>query len=276
MNWWDCLNKPHGSRPRCVALMDGPPQVVADRLMAVVNLPGLVISTSDLWMPRGKPYPLEDGSWHNRPAAEARLDNPNPLVPLQVQADLKNWWLFHTDRGNTPNWDIAATAHLDAEPCLLLVEAKAHVEELTAHGGNKLSSLNLENRQQIIQCLQEANADLARETGLRWQLSWDSCYQMSNRFAWAWKLTQLGYHVVLVYLGFLSAEEMVTTNTILHDTAHWEKVVHQYCQPMFPTSVWGQRWPMGEKSLTPLIRTTHQSFHDKPNKMTCPPKSGPP
>jgi hypothetical protein len=41
-----------------------------------------------------------------------------------------------------------------------------------------------------------------------WTLSRDSHYQLTNRFAWAWKLASMGVPVVLGYLGFQGAAEM--------------------------------------------------------------------
>lgn len=43
---------------------------------------------------------------------------------------------------------------------------------------------------------------------LPWAISRDSRYQKSNRFAWACKLAGLGLPVVLMYLGFVRADEM--------------------------------------------------------------------
>ena len=57
-------------------------------------------------------------------------------------------------------------------------------------------------------CIKEANAALADQTELDWALSHERRYQMANRIAWSRKLTELGYPVILVYLGFLRAEEM--------------------------------------------------------------------
>ena len=50
---------------------------------------------------------------------------------------------------------------------------------------------------------------------------------MANRFAWSWKLTELGYPVILVYLGFLRAEEMQKggEQEPFDNHAHWECLV---------------------------------------------------
>ena len=55
--------------------------------------------------------------------------------------------------------------------------------------------------------MSEANQAL-NQTLPGWALSSKRHYQLSNRFAWAWKLADLRLPVVLVYLGFLKANEM--------------------------------------------------------------------
>jgi hypothetical protein len=56
--------------------------------------------------------------------------------------------------------------------------------------------------------IQEAGFALSKQTGFTWALSRDWCYQMSNRFAWAWKLAEFGKPVILIYRGFLAYDEM--------------------------------------------------------------------
>ena len=45
---------------------------------------------------------------------------------------------------------------------------------------------------------------------------------MSNRFAWAWKLTELGIPVILVYPGLLNTEEMLDQGIPLNKHRSWE------------------------------------------------------
>ena len=56
---------------------------------------------------------------------------------------------------------------------------------------------------------------------------------MSNRFAWAWKLTDLGIPIVLVYLGFLGATEMKDNGQPLADAGAWESIVKRHSQVLF-------------------------------------------
>ena len=65
-----------------------------------------------------------------------------------------------------------------------------------------------DNHIQVGAAIALANEGLAKDTELNWSLSRDLCYQMSNRFAQAWKLTSLGKPVILIYLGFIGCEEM--------------------------------------------------------------------
>ena len=116
------------------------------------------------------------------------------------------WWLAVQSGGSkTPTWDIVSTCAVDGHKGLLLVEAKAHNQELKVKDRVKGSR---PNRERIAECIREANSGLSTLTEFGWALSHEHRYQMANRFVWSWKLTELGYPVVLIYLGFLGAEEM--------------------------------------------------------------------
>ena len=78
---------------------------------------------------------------------------------------------------------------------------------------------------------------------------------MSNRFAWSWKLTELGVPVILVYLGFLNANEMVDRGKPFRNHDDWESLVKAQSTPLFPASVWGQRWQANGQLLVPLIKS---------------------
>jgi hypothetical protein len=78
---------------------------------------------------------------------------------------------------------------------------------------------------------------------------------MSNRFAWAWKLADLGIPVILVYLGFLNAREMSDKGKPFVDHADWECAVKRHSQPLFIPEVWAHRLAIGEVPFVPLIRS---------------------
>ena len=69
MSWFRQLDNHRGSQPRCVLMVEGNREEVASRLTRMVNLPDVVVSLSDRWMPYGKPV-RRNGSWDKTPARE--------------------------------------------------------------------------------------------------------------------------------------------------------------------------------------------------------------
>jgi hypothetical protein len=246
-----------GSRPRCLLLTHGSPSVVATRLTTLVA-PFANVAPSDCWMPQG----LED-------TAEATLPEAERLLPPDVRSELKRWWLVAASNNTrTPNWDIASTCTIEGKSGIVLIEAKAHDQELIKEEtGRKnikapLSGDARRNLMRIDWAIRDASAALAEETRLTWALSRDWNYQMSNRFAWAWKLTDLRIPVVLVYLGLLNANEMKDKGQPLADGAHWQNLVKRHSQVLFPTTVWDQRWMCGGQAFIPLIRWLEMPLSD--------------
>ena len=137
---------------------------------------------------------------------------------------------------------------------MLLVEAKAHNKELKAKDKATAGPRNFSH---IGNCMERANISLANQTKLGWALSHEHHYQMSNRFAWAWKLTELGYPVILVYLGFLKAEEMQKGKDQhpLNNHAEWESLVKSHSRPLFPDAVWDSEWSVNGQPFVPRIRS---------------------
>ena len=79
---------------------------------------------------------------------------------------------------------------------------------------------------------------------------------MSNRFAWSWKLAQQGYPVMLVYLGFLNANEMKHkkgTHDVFRDHADWTRRVKEHSRPLFPEEVWDNGWNLCGQLFAPRI-----------------------
>ncbi len=264
MAWWEQLGKDkRGSRPRCVLLMDGDKKEVANRLNRLVGLPDeVVIAANDRWMPYGKPVQKEDGSWDTTPAKEARLHNPTDLLAPNISKRLKNWWLA-VPKGATPNWDIASTCCIRGKPGLLLVEAKAHGCELDSSGKSLKKNApedTLKNHEQIGCAIAEAAAGLRSATGRSWKISRDKHYQLSNRFAWSWKLASLGIPVVLLYLGFLEAKDMADDGPLFRSVEEWERVLKDHCQSAIDNTCWEKWMHVNGVPLLPLIRVFDQPF----------------
>jgi hypothetical protein len=204
------------------------------------------VSSEDKWMPQG----FAD-------IEEAQLHNATRLLPKDVCSDLQSWWM--AVRATTPNWDIASTCTIGDKKGLLLVEAKAHDEELIGEEvGKRLdksaSDGTLKNHAHIENAIDQANTALnAVVPG--WNLSCDSHYQMSNRFAWSWKLTELGFPVILVYLGFKYAAEMSDRGNPFIDHMDWKNLVIAHSKPLFPPHIWDNKWILHGQAFIPLIRS---------------------
>lgn len=234
-----------GSRVRCLLLTEGPRVAVAQRLSALAAPFARVDADQRRWMPCGLAAP-----------AEAQLGQVPEMLSPEQGAQLTNWWLAVRRGANTPHWDLAATALVDGRAGLLLVEAKAHANEL--HQGGKLleavpTANSQRNHARITACLQEASAAL-NQICPGWHLTSASHYQLANRFAWAWKLAALGIPVVLIYLGFLAANEMPGDGAPFADAPAWETTLRQHSQGHVPDGVWNTRLMVGDVPLSACIR----------------------
>ena len=237
--------------------MDGCREDVAERLTKLVCIPGVSVSPNDTWMPYGKP-----SSSDRKPVEEARLDTADKLLSPKVRQKLASWWLAKPKSANTPNWDIASTCTIRGKKGLLLVEAKAHANELSESGKSQPTSPNSQkNHEQICRAIDEANHALRSATSCRgWNLSRDSHYQLSNRFAWSWKLASLGVPVVLLYLGFLNAGDMCDQGCIFPSLADWERTLKNHSEGVVPEACWGKWLDISGTPMIPIIRVFDQPF----------------
>ena len=163
---------------------------------------------------------------------------------------LKDWWLAERAAiASTPHWDIASQCTIDGDNGLLLIEAKAHLSELKVD--DACGSLHKNNCHQIKRAIAEANDDF-NTLFHGWHLSNEHHYQLSNRFAWSWKIACLGIPVVLVYLGFLKADEMQDPFTTERS---WEQAIRGYGKGVVPDSVWNSKMMINHTPLYVLIRS---------------------
>jgi hypothetical protein len=215
-----------GSRARCILLTNGSDEEVACRLSGLAKPFATIDADRDRWMPRGFADP-----------AEAKLGEALSLLSSERCEAITCWWLAVREHANTPNWDIAATATIDGTKGLLLVEAKAHTAEIKADG--KANKGRTENHRRIGAACLEASTEL-NSILPGWSLSLERNYQLCNRFAWAWKLASLGVPVVLVYLGFLRAQEMRDQGLPLADGDQWEHLVREHSKGVVPPKIWDE------------------------------------
>ncbi len=241
-----------GSKPRCHWMTHGPANQVAAALSALAA-PWATVLPTDRWMPEG----FDD-------CEEAQLHRAPRLLDPAICRQLGEWWL-PADRqdARTPNFDIASTCTIEGRPGLLLVEAKAHAEELRKEAaGRKVADDATDDRkashETIKAAIDAARVGLGAATGLTWGISRDSHYQMSNRFAWSWKLAERGIPVVLVYLGLLHATEMADRGATFAQPDEWTELVLDHSRDLFPPEVWGRRWLVNRVPFIPMIRALEQ------------------
>lgn len=237
-----------GSKPRCHLLTHGSPEKVAAQLTSLIE-PWGKVDITDRWMPQGFMH-----------ITEAQLGRGDNMLDAARGKALVNWWLAVPKGARVPNWDIASTCTIEGKPGLLLIEAKAHDEELNYEKAGKRRGHNesrgqRQNREQIHNRMQESSTGFTNSTQLEWALSIEHHYQMSNRFAWAWKLTELGIPVVLVYLGFLNATEMSDRGVPFSNHEAWAQIVMSHSGPLFPNEVWNHRWKLNGNTFIPLIKS---------------------
>jgi hypothetical protein len=139
-------------------------------------------------------------------------------------------------------------------PALALVEAKAHENELDSYGkrtGNAPSVESQANHVQIGRAIEEARVALDRQaSGV--SISRDTCYQISNRVAHAWKIASLGLPVVLMYLGFTGDDDV---GRGFKDADHWDAAIRSHMRSVLPDA-FADRWlPCGRQPMYMMIRS---------------------
>ncbi|MCZ7637668.1 MAG: hypothetical protein M5U12_17505 [Verrucomicrobia bacterium] len=87
---------------------------------------------------------------------------------------------------------------------------------------------------------------------------------MSNRFAWSCKLADLGFPVILVYLGFLDAHEMGDRGKRFATHNEWGAARAGPQRPLFPGEVWDREWSLHGQPFIPIIRSLRLSLSANP------------
>jgi hypothetical protein len=240
----------YGSRMRCLLLTHQPDHVVAKRLTDLVQPFAVVDPDKDHWAPAGftRPDELELG------AAEDFLTGPQRQL-------LVDWWLDVSRRARTPTWDVVSTCTVGDRRGLVLVEAKAHVAEMSPDGKPVPKTENgLRNHARVAEAVSESSNGLNAVTS-GFSLSIDSHYQLCNRFAWSWKLASMGIPVVLVYLGFLNTEDMAHRGREIFDSASaWDHAVHNYADGIVPSNAWERSLDVEGTPVIPLIRSMDMNW----------------
>ena len=234
-----------GSRRCCLSITDGTPEAVAARLTDLIQPFAVVQSSNLVYFPKGFGGPQE-----------AKLGETEGLLSDEQREAVTTWWLAVREhngyRANTPNWDVASSCTIEGRRGLVLIEAKAHSNELHSDGKPKKS--NEDNDARIRSAIAEAN-DALNAVFPGWNLSAASHYQLCNRFAWAWKVASLGVPVILIYLGFLNVEEMRKQGQLFKSDSDWSNAVYQHSKDVVPRAAWRRVLEVNGTRLFPLIRS---------------------
>ena len=227
-----------GSRLRCLLATHRSRGDVAQFLSALAGPVASVMDTEH-WFPDGFLKP-----------DEPKLGETVGLLDEPQRKLVTDWWLAKPGRANTPNWDLGCKTIIDGRHGLMLVEAKAHEKELKTT--DDVSDAVADNALSIASALLEATTAW---NGILpgFSLTANSHYQLSNRFAFAWKLAAMKIPVVLVYLGFLDADEM--SGHVLRDHAQWRQCVVDRSKGVIPTEAWDRTFDIDGTPLTVLIRS---------------------
>ncbi len=241
-----------GSKARCHLLTHGSVDAVAERLTTLIAPYGIV-TTDDRWMPRGFIH-----------TEEAQFGKVDTILDRKTGEALADWWLANS-RGRMPHWDIASSCIVEGRHGIVLIEAKSYDKELVKEeAGRKkppmLTAEAVENQGRVAACIKEANRILKRDTGAAWKLSPEHHYEMSMRFAWACKMAELGLPVILVYLGFLNATEMVDKGLPFASEKSWEDQVKAHSRAILPEGAWGTKHTVAGQPFIPLIKTYEQQL----------------
>lgn len=186
---------------------------------------------------------------------EYRFSDKNGLVDSALRRKLIKWWLDIDKETNRqiPNWDFACDAIINGKKGLMLVEAKSYREELIHH--DPWTVVSEHSKHAISTAIMEANDDL-NKIHKGFNLNWVSHYQLSNRFAWSWKLASEGIPVVLIYMGFLNCEEMTAEGrSILRTKEDWSKLFRDDLNHVIPYSIWNKPIKVGIASFFPILAT---------------------
>ncbi len=205
-----------GSRRKMLELIST--SNLAANLDKLLNDPNVVFADNEKFMPLSKSQPKE-----------AELKDFLKKTEWPDLADkIRDWWLAVVKPSTrTPNWDFISTCTINGQKGLLLVEAKAHWNEVKEN--DKCGSTNKENRSKIDGAISQAGGEINKAIApYMISISKDKCYQLSNRVAHAWWLANHGVPVVLLYLGFLNCEEMKANGKLFEEPSNWQKCFENY------------------------------------------------
>lgn len=203
-----------------------------DALNSLIAEASASIQPTDHWQPSGRMVLDKRREWEIPVFCGKHCGD---LANLDV---LKDWWLPPQADGRTrkgATWDLLSTCTIEGKKGILLVEAKAHEDELDDSGKPLSRTASVQsklNHEHVRRNLREVSDRLNESADGVFALTIDSHYQLANRIAWAWKLADCGIPVVLLYLGFLG--DTYFRSDYLTDADHWQRAMGAYLRGVVP------------------------------------------
>lgn len=207
---------------------------------------GAKITSDDVWKPKGM-----------KEKSEATLTTfLKGNFNQSLGENILRWWTQYGSRG--PNWDLLSTCTIKGEKGLLLVEAKAHKDELDRSGKNLKKDANDKskvNHDKIADAIRQANIAINKQIdGVC--ISRDKCYQLSNRVAHTWWLANQGIPVVLLYLGCLKCEDMVNGRRTLFATdEEWQTAFTNHAKLVGVENLVGKKVDCGKSNFITICKS---------------------
>jgi hypothetical protein len=219
-----------------------------DQMNQLLTSAAATISVADMWQPVG-----HDMSEEFEIPKFCKRTNEGCFSDVA----LSDWWLPIGRREKGVTWDLLSTCLVNQRRGLLLVEAKAHEDEIDFTGKELERDASIQSRKNhdhIGQRLAETTAQLDERVDGIVQLSLLSHYQLANRIAWAWKLAECGIPTVLLYLGFLGDSYFRADYFRNHD--HFQRIMGAYMNGVIPLSLPGKRIAgTGDASLQIVVES---------------------
>jgi hypothetical protein len=188
-------------------------------------------------------------------------------IPGGLTIDPEWWFPYKNAVNRRPTWDLVCHVHVDGKPGILLVEAKAHVSELSEQDKksppNPKSPRSRANDCSVRLRLCEASLALSNIGLGQFHLSADNHYQLSNRLAYLNKVAGEGVPTILMYLGWLKSPDW--PDDPIRDAKHWRDLVEGYVKAIAPSNFIGKlHQKSGGGSMQMVVRCLEASSVSRP------------
>ena len=179
-----------------------------------------------------------------------------------IANDFEDWWLGSRTRSYTTHkWDLISTCKIDDKKGILLVESKAHWDEIKTEGKiykQNYSQAERHYHKKICNAIDDSNYVLSElKPGV--SVSPGTCYQLSSHIAHAYFLAQQGIPVVLLYLGCINASYKLKKLGLkpFRTNDEWQNCFHNAAKLIGADLLLDEKLTIGKASFTLLCESIH-------------------